>query len=164
MAIYSYLLNDYTKWKLSPITSLAIKFIDGSDTHLYQFDNLKKGSNFEFNEIREENDMGGYDVIAYEIIVGITPIELVQNYYDKFLWHYRTLNLDTIGIGFGINEPAYSSHALNFVATSPTILNISIENISVKSKDELLETEIKVKVIASVDLITDTNIIFNDLN
>ena len=164
MATYLYNINEFNKWKLSPITSLAIKFTEGSDSHIYQFDNLKKGSKFEFNEIREPNDLGGFNVIAYEIIVEVTPVQLVQNYYDKFLLHCRSLIVDTIGIGFGNTESGYLSHALNFVATSPTILNISIENLSVKTSDEFLETEIKVNVIASIDLITDINIIFNNFS
>ena len=166
MAVTNYNVNNRAQWKIAPITNLTIKYTDGTDDFVYSFSNLKKGSSYSFEEIREPNDEGGFIVVAYQINIDIIPVELVQNYYDKFLFHSRTLKIDTIGVTFGkaSAEKAWVYTASNFVATSPTILNHSIEKINVSNNDDLLETGIKVKILASVDLITDTNLIFADLN
>lgn len=151
-------ISSYSKWKVSPLTGIIINLgdLDPVDPDVYdvtyEIQNVKKNSKFSFAEIREDNDTGGFEVIAYEIEIEFTIVQLI-NYYPNLLKHLKQYKRVFVRPTFGkMSDSAYAYHQTSGLNDIATIYNYSIENVKVETDDTNMETTIKIRGIASIDL------------
>lgn len=149
------IISSYSKWKVSPLTGIIIN-LGNLDPVVpgvtYEIRNVKKDSKFSFAEIREDNDTGGFEVVAYEIEIEFTIVQLI-NYYPNLLKDLKQYKRVFVRPTFGkMFDSTYAYHQTSGINDIATVYNYSIENVKVETDDTNMETTIKIRGIASIDL------------
>ena len=166
-------VSDKTQWRLSPLTFIAVRLGNGDPEadpdpipwdHNYIFNTLKEGAIFKFKEIRVPNDSGGTSIVAYELEIEFTPVQLVTNFYPDILLHFKQYPIKSILPYFGIvDDVAFQTHSFDSINNNATVFDISVDSIEVNTDSDNLETTFKIKAITSIDFINSEWQFFQDL-
>jgi len=168
-----YAIQEKSQWRLSPLTFIAVRLGEGDPDaepdpipwdHNYLFSTLKKGASVKFKEVRVPNDTGGFTIVAYELEVEFTPVQLVANYYPDILLHFKQYPIKSLLLYYGIvDDISYQTHSTDTIENDATVFDISTESIEVNTDPDNLETTFKIKAITSVDFINSGWKFFQDL-